>query len=51
MIAYDRIEVIRGSAGMMTGTGEPSAAINMIRKRPGADLSATVAATIGSWDK
>ncbi|WP_343547043.1 TonB-dependent receptor plug domain-containing protein [Sphingobium yanoikuyae] len=34
MIAYDRIEVIRGSAGMMTGTGEPSAAINMIRKRP-----------------
>jgi len=51
MIAYERIEVIRGSAGMMTGTGEPSAAINMIRKRPGADPRAMVAAKIGSWDK
>lgn len=51
MIAYDRIEVIRGSAGMMTGTGEPSAAINMIRKRPDADTRATFAATVESWDK
>lgn len=50
MIAYDRIEVIRGSAGMMTGTGQPSAAINMIRKRPGIDLRASAAATAGSWD-
>lgn len=50
MIAYDRIEVIRGSAGMMTGTGQPSAAINMIRKRPGTQLQASVAAQLGSWD-
>ncbi|WP_260610461.1 TonB-dependent siderophore receptor [Sphingomonas sp. IC081] len=50
MIAYDRIEVIRGSAGMMTGTGQPSAAINMVRKRAAADFSASAAATVGSWD-
>jgi len=50
MIAYDRIEVIRGSAGMMTGTGQPSAAINMVRKRPGTTARATAAATVGSWD-
>lgn len=50
MIAYDRIEVLRGSAGMMTGTGQPSAAINMIRKRPGAATRASAAATVGSWD-
>jgi len=50
MIAYDRIEVLRGSAGMMTGTGEPSAAINMIRKRPRTEMRATAAATVGSWD-
>lgn len=50
MIAYDRIEVIRGSAGMMTGTGQPSAAINMVRKRPGTDFKASAAATVGSWD-
>jgi outer membrane receptor for ferric coprogen and ferric-rhodotorulic acid len=49
MIAYDRIEVIRGSAGLMTGTGNPSASINMIRKRPGAVLRGTAAATLGSW--
>jgi len=50
MIAYDRIEVIRGSAGLMTGTGNPSAAINMIRKRPRMDFHANVAAGVGSWD-
>ncbi|TCM38783.1 TonB-dependent receptor plug domain-containing protein [Novosphingobium sp. ST904] len=50
MIAYERIEVIRGSAGMMTGTGQPSAAINMIRKRPGETTRASVSATLGSWD-
>ncbi|AXB79073.1 TonB-dependent siderophore receptor [Novosphingobium sp. P6W] len=50
MVAYERIEVIRGSAGMMTGTGQPSAAINMIRKRPGTETRASAAATVGSWD-
>lgn len=50
LIAYERIEVIRGSAGMLTGTGQPSAAINMIRKRAGTSLRANVAATVGSWD-
>ena len=34
---YDRIEVIRGANGLMTGVGNPSATINFIRKRPGAD--------------
>jgi outer membrane receptor for ferric coprogen and ferric-rhodotorulic acid len=50
MIAYERVEVIRGSAGMMTGTGQPSAAINMIRKRPGTETRASLSATTGSWD-
>ncbi|WP_159980516.1 MULTISPECIES: TonB-dependent siderophore receptor [unclassified Novosphingobium] len=50
LIAYERIEVIRGSAGMMTGTGQPSAAINMIRKRPGTATRASAAVTAGSWD-
>ncbi|NWK94387.1 TonB-dependent siderophore receptor [Sphingobium lactosutens] len=50
LIAYERIEVIRGSAGMMTGTGQPSAAINMIRKRPGAEMRASISATAGSWN-
>lgn len=50
LVAYERVEVIRGSAGMITGTGNPAAAINMIRKRPGTDLRASVSARVGSWD-
>lgn len=50
LVAYERVEVIRGSAGMMTGTGNPSAAINMIRKRPGTDLRASMSARVGSWN-
>lgn len=49
MIAYDRIEVVRGSAGLMTGVGQPSASINMIRKKPSASFKANVGATAGSW--
>lgn len=50
MVPYERVEVIRGSAGMLTGTGQPSAAINMIRKRPGTETRGRFAATVGSWE-
>jgi outer membrane receptor for ferric coprogen and ferric-rhodotorulic acid len=50
LVAYERVEVIRGSAGMMTGTGNPAAAINMIRKRASTDLRASISARVGSWD-
>jgi outer membrane receptor for ferric coprogen and ferric-rhodotorulic acid len=30
---YERVEVIRGAAGLVTGVGDPSATINLIRKR------------------
>lgn len=30
---YDRIEVVRGANGLMTGAGNPSAGVNLIRKR------------------
>lgn len=31
---FDRVEVVRGATGLVTGAGNPSAAINMVRKRP-----------------
>lgn len=31
---YDRIEVIRGATGLMVGAGDPSATVNLVRKRP-----------------
>ncbi len=30
---YDRIEVVRGATGLMTGAGSPSASVNMVRKQ------------------
>lgn len=32
LVFYDRVEVVRGATGLLSGAGDPSAAINMIRK-------------------
>ncbi|WJG10701.1 TonB-dependent siderophore receptor [Aliiglaciecola sp. LCG003] len=47
---YDRVEVIRGANGLMTGVGNPSATINFIRKRPTADTQLLINGTRGSWN-
>ncbi|KJJ99850.1 MULTISPECIES: TonB-dependent siderophore receptor [Pseudomonas] len=47
---FDRVEVIRGATGLVTGSGNPSAAINMVRKRPTAEPQVTVTGATGSWD-
>ena len=47
---YDRIEVLRGANGLITGTGNPSATINFVRKRPTKDFQAKVDLSAGSWD-
>lgn len=47
---YDRVEVVRGASGLLTGTGNPSAAINLVRKRPTRDFSASASLGAGSWD-
>jgi outer-membrane receptor for ferric coprogen and ferric-rhodotorulic acid len=46
---YDRLEVLRGANGLLTATGNPSATINFIRKRPTKDLQARVDTSLGSW--
>lgn len=47
---YDHIEVLRGSDGLMIGTGNPSAVINMVRKRADSDvLRGSLSAEGGSW--
>lgn len=47
---YDRIEVLRGANGLLTSTGNPSATINFIRKRPTKEFQAKADVSIGSWD-
>ena len=29
---YDRVEIVRGATGLMTGAGNPSASVNLVRK-------------------
>jgi outer membrane receptor for ferric coprogen and ferric-rhodotorulic acid len=47
---FDRVEVVRGATGLVSGSGNPSAAINMVRKRPTRDPRVTLAASAASWD-
>jgi outer membrane receptor for ferric coprogen and ferric-rhodotorulic acid len=47
---FDRVEVIRGATGLVTGAGNPSAAINLVRKRPTATPHVTLNGAAGSWD-
>ena len=39
---YQRVEVLRGANGLMSGTGNPSATVNFVRKRPGDAFEAAV---------
>ncbi|WP_283181061.1 TonB-dependent siderophore receptor [Pseudomonas svalbardensis] len=48
--SLDHIEVTKGATGLMTGSGDPSATVNLIRKKPTKDFKASVSATAGSWD-
>lgn len=47
---YERIEVVHGANGIMTGVGSPSATVNLVRKRPKSENQGYVSTTVGSWD-
>ena len=47
---YDRIEVVRGAPGLLSPTGNPSAVINFIRKRPFKDSRFSGSVQYGSFD-
>lgn len=47
---YDRIEVLRGVSGLLTGNGEPGGMVNYVKKRPGHDPATSVRLQAGSWD-
>ncbi|PCI53401.1 MAG: TonB-dependent siderophore receptor [Alphaproteobacteria bacterium] len=47
---YERIEIVRGATGLLTGVGDPSASVNLVRKHADAEeLTGYVNASIGSW--
>lgn len=49
MAMYDRIEVLRGPAGLFRGAGSAGATINLVRKSAPATQHARGALTVGSW--
>ena len=51
MAIYDRVEVVRGATGLMSGVGSPSGAVNLVRKRPTKEFQGSVAGSGGSWDR
>jgi outer membrane receptor for ferric coprogen and ferric-rhodotorulic acid len=48
---YDRVEVVRGATGLMTGAGSPAATLNLVRKRPTATPQVSITTGAGSWDR
>lgn len=48
---YERIEIVHGANGLLTGTGNPSGTVNYVRKRPTNDVQASAELTLGSWKR
>lgn len=47
---YDRIEVVRGATGLLTGAGNPAASINLVRKHADSKVfTGEVSLGAGSW--
>lgn len=49
MDMYDHVEVLRGASGLVTGAGNPSGAINLVRKRPLDEKKTTLTTRASSW--
>ncbi|AHG64632.1 putative TonB-dependent outer membrane ferripyoverdine receptor [Advenella mimigardefordensis DPN7] len=50
-IIYDRVEVVRGATGLLTGAGNPSASVNLVRKRADSrQFKADLSLGAGSFD-
>lgn len=48
---YDRVEVVKGANGLMTGAGNPAVAINLIRKHANSkQLTGSLSTSYGSWN-
>ncbi len=48
---YEKIEVIRGANGLLTGVGNSAGTINYVRKRPTNDTQGSIAVEGGSYDR
>lgn len=51
LFIYDRVEVLRGPAGLFSGAGNPAGSINLVRKRPLDTRRVAAMAGYGSYQK
>ncbi|MBF7142222.1 MULTISPECIES: TonB-dependent siderophore receptor [Pseudomonas] len=51
MAPFEQVDILHGANGLMTGNGNPSATVNLVRKRPTYTPQAQVDMTVGAWDK
>jgi len=48
---YEWVELVRGATGLLTGAGDPSASINLVRKHADSDVfSGRLSVSTGSWN-
>ncbi|WP_300246848.1 TonB-dependent siderophore receptor [Pseudomonas sp.] len=50
MAFYDRVEILRGAAGMLKGAGGTAGSVNFVRKRGQATPHTQLMMSAGSWD-
>ncbi len=49
---YERVDLVRGAAGLMHGAGDPSAVVNLIRKHADAsEFAGSVSLEAASWNR
>jgi outer membrane receptor for ferric coprogen and ferric-rhodotorulic acid len=51
LVAFDRVEIMRGPSGLFSSTSEMGGVVNMVRKRPTAEFQGSVEARYGTWDQ
>lgn len=51
MAIYERVEILRGSNGLLHGAGNPAATVNLVRKRPQREFAASTTLSAGRWDR
>ncbi|MDN5077289.1 TonB-dependent siderophore receptor [Aliarcobacter butzleri] len=51
LVIYDRVEVVKGANGLMTGAGNPALGMNFIRKHANSKVfKGNIDVSAGSWD-
>lgn len=51
MAIYERVEILRGSNGLLHGTGNPAATVNLVRKQQQREFAASTTLSAGRWDR